>query len=161
MGPNVPAAFGVIDCRAKQLRPRQLAEITVCFAEGLERRRHADRLVSDIVHVAFENKSVSVTGFALDQVLPHVGPHGGWSRCVEIVVGMHHLRWKIRGQASEAGNSAHHRVHNGLHQRRRDRGVDGIAAGGSMSLPASVASGCGVTTMPLRIKLSLLAPRVC
>jgi hypothetical protein len=43
---------------------------------------------------------------------------------------MHLPRWKIGGQASEARNSTHHGIHNGLDQRRRERGVNGIAASG-------------------------------
>ena len=96
--------------------------------------------MADIVHVAFENKAISVTRFALDQILPHIRPYGCWSGGVEIVVGVHLLRWKISGQASEAGNSTHHGVHNGLNQRRRDRGVNGIATGGEY-VPARL---CGL-----------------
>src|SRR5688572_3861559 len=96
--------------------------------------------MTDIVQIAFKNKAISVTRFALDQVLPHIGSYSSWRGGVEVVVGMHLLRWKIGGQASEAGNSTHHGVHNRLNQCRRDRGVNGIAAGGEY-VPACL---CGL-----------------
>src|SRR5215218_3269916 len=116
MRANVPAAFRVVNCRTKQLRPGQFAEITVRVGKGSERRRHADRLIADIVDVAFENKAVSVTCFALDQILPHIRSYSGWRGGVKIVVGMQLLRWEIGGETSEAGNSTHHGVNNGLNQ---------------------------------------------
>ena len=68
---------------------------------------------------------------------------------------------RLKQQAAEAGNSRHHGVHNGLHQRRCDRGVNGIAAGGE-DVPARL-RGLGLRSYDhsLLHQLVPLSPRVC
>ena len=127
---NVPAALGIGNGGAEQFGPGQFSMIAVHRGIGLERCRHADRLIADVVHIAFENEAVAVASLALDQRLPHLGAHGRRRRRMEIIIGVDLLCRQVSRKAAKAGNAAHERVDDGLNQCGCDSGIDGVAAGG-------------------------------
>jgi len=112
--------------------------IAMGLSEGLERRRHADRLIADVVDITLEDETIAVAGFAFDQGFPHVGAHAARRGRVEVVVDMNSLGRKIGSQAAEAGDAAHQRVDDGLDQGSRDSGIDGVTPGSQ-----DVSSGLG------------------
>ena len=74
------------DRRLHDLLPRQPAVLPVRVAVGPQARRHADRLVADVVDPAAQDEAVAVARLGLDQVGPHLGAdaraaRGRGSRC--------------------------------------------------------------------------------
>lgn len=99
------------------------------FSIGFERRRNAYGLIAYVVHVTFENETISVPGFAFDQRLPHIGTYCSRRGGVKVVISVDPLRAKISGKATEARDATHEWVNDGLHQRRRDGGIDSVTSG--------------------------------
>ena len=98
------------------------------FLEGAQRRRHADRLVADIVDTTLEHEAEAVARLALDQVRPHVRPGGGRRGRVEVDIFVRVPPRHVDAGATEARNPAHQRIDDGLDEGCRDRRVDRIAA---------------------------------
>ena len=126
--PHRPAILGPVDRRLYDTRPRQAAVLLVRLVVHLEVRGRTDRLVADVVDPPFQDESVAVTRFALDQVGPHVRPRCQRRRRVRIDVAVKLFARHVDAAGAEARNAAHLRVDDSLHQRAGDAGIDGVPA---------------------------------
>ena len=123
-----PAAFGPNNRRRNDVAPWQHTEPRMRLIIRLQRRWHADRLITEVIHLAAQDEAITVARFTLDQVFPHIRARSSRRGCVEIEILVEALAWEIDAGAAETRDAGHQRIDDALHQRAGNRGVDGVAA---------------------------------
>src|ERR1019366_6491427 len=101
MRANHPATFRPLDRGGNDIAPRQHAESRMHLVVSLQRCRHTNRLVTDVVHLSLQYEAKSIAGFALDQMLPHIRACGRRRRGVKVEIFVKVLRWEIDSCASK------------------------------------------------------------
>ena len=135
--PDRKAIGGPGNGRSDYVSPVETAVAGLGFVVGQQRAGRGDRLVANVVDVAIEDEAESVSGFADQQVLPHVGAHGSRRRAVEVDTGVDGLTrvgaWAAGRQeqlgAPESGYAAHLGIDHAGHQGAGHRRIHSVATG--------------------------------
>ena len=120
--------LGLGDRRGADIGPVPAAEFLNRFMVGQQRARRGDGLIAEIIDIALENKTKSVTSFAFQQVLPHCVGRAQRCLAVKVDAGMRARLGVINLTSAKTGNAAHLWVDHALYKCRGHRRVNSIAA---------------------------------
>ena len=128
MGTDEEPLLRIGDGGLKQIAQAARAEGRQRMVERLQRHRRGDRLVTDLVDFAVEQKAEPVFALAPDQVLPHVGLHRFRRAAVEVDHAVLVLPRQVDLHRPEPRDAAHQWIDGGLHQRAGDGSIHRVAA---------------------------------